>query len=542
MKIQPLNTSNPLFLTWQYGEISFELLGGVKLEGLDRLKITLKMLYKQSVLRSNLDLYNDAQVEKLVRKTAEQFNLGSSYMAKVIEELTNLLEAHRITCLQQLEVKKERKVLNAEETQEAITFLQQPELLKITGELIGASGVIGEEHNRLLMYLIFTSRKRENPLHIVSLAASGTGKSYLQERVAALIPDEDKIEMTVLSENAFYYFGQTELQHKLMLIEDLEGAQQALYPLRELQSKNRLVKRVVVKDKNGNTQTVEVTVEGPVCVAGCTTQEHIYEDNANRSFLIYLDDSKAQDSRIMLRQKQASAGLIDFEGERKVKVLLQNCQRVLEPVKVRNPYALQLQLPAEVFKIRRTHAQYLHFIEAITFYKQYQRNKITDPVTGEQYIETTLDDIAEANELMKVVLVGKSDELNHATRVYLEQIKEYLQQQQKDSFTTREIREGYKLNMSNQKRYMLQLLQAGYIQKQAGKDNVFEYIVTSYDEFISLQDRVKAVLDKALATLREQQSSQVVQTGSELSKPNADKESKPKFKSSSKGNAGTNNS
>lgn len=536
-----LNTTNPLYLSWQYGEIAFEIMGGIRLEGLDRLKVTLKIRHKHAVIRSNLDLYNDAQVEKLVRKTAEQFSLGSSYMAKVLEELTNVLEAHRINSLQQLEVKKEKKVLTPEEKQEAIEFLQQPDLVRLTGELIGVSGVIGEEHNRLLMYLIFTSRKRENPLHVVSLAASGTGKSYLQERVAALIPDEDKIEMTVLSENAFYYFGQYELRHKLMLIEDLEGAQQALYPLRELQSKNKLVKRVVVKDKNGNTQTVEVTVEGPVCVAGCTTQEHIYEDNANRSFLIYLDDSKAQDERVMLRQKQGSAGIINFEAEGDIKTLLQNCQRVLEPVKVRNPYALQLQLPAEVFKIRRAHAQYLHFIEAITFYKQYQRDKLTDPVTGEQYIETTLEDIAEANELMKVVLVGKSDELNHATRVYLEQVKEYLQLNGKEAFTTREVREGYKLNPSNQKRYMLHLLQAGYLQKRAGKDHVIEYSITSYDEYVSLQDRVKAVLDKALEGLREQQSSQVVHQGSELFKPNTDKPPKAKFKSSPKGNTGTNN-
>jgi hypothetical protein len=34
--------------------------------------------------------------------------------------------------------------------------------------MIGKSGVIGEEVNRLLMYLIFTSRKREHPLHIIS--------------------------------------------------------------------------------------------------------------------------------------------------------------------------------------------------------------------------------------------------------------------------------------------------------------------------------------------------------------------------------------
>ena len=46
-----------------------------------------------------------------------------------------------------------------------------------TKEDIGLSGVIGEANNRLLMFLIFTSRKRENPLHIISLGSSGIGKN-----------------------------------------------------------------------------------------------------------------------------------------------------------------------------------------------------------------------------------------------------------------------------------------------------------------------------------------------------------------------------
>ena len=54
------------------------------------------------------------------------------------------------------------------------------------------------------MYLTFTSRKRDNPFHIISLGSSGIGKTHLQEKVSALIPEEDKIEITTLSENAFY--------------------------------------------------------------------------------------------------------------------------------------------------------------------------------------------------------------------------------------------------------------------------------------------------------------------------------------------------
>ncbi len=192
------------------------------------------------------------------------------------------------------------KELSASEESAAIKFLKRKDLLKKTNELIGKSGVIGEQANRLLMYLIFTSRKTNNPLHCISLGSSGVGKTHLQSKVSELIQEEDKIEITVLSANAFYYFNRTELQHKLILIEDLDGAESVLYPLRELQSKKRITKTVVHKDSKGTTKTIHLTVEGPVSVAGCTTQESVYEDNSNRSFLLYIDESEIQDKRLWI--------------------------------------------------------------------------------------------------------------------------------------------------------------------------------------------------------------------------------------------------
>jgi len=241
-----------------------------------------------------------------------------------------------------------------------------------TKEDIGKSGVIGEENNRLLMYLIFTSRKREQPLHVVSLGASGMGKTHLQEKVGELIPEEDTLSVTSLSENAFYYFGKQELQNKLILIEDLDGVESALYPLRELQSKRRISKTVVHKTTKGETRTIHLHVEGPVSVAGCTTKEHLYEDNANRSFLIYLNESEEQDEQIMAYQRRASAGKINKEEEQSIKELFKNCQRILQPIKVVNPFAEQLKIPTAVFKPRRTNNHYLQFIEAVTFYHQWQ--------------------------------------------------------------------------------------------------------------------------------------------------------------------------
>ena len=152
-----------------------------------------------NVLRHSLDLYNDNQTEKFVRKIVERLEIGTSIARRTLQDLTRELENYRFILLEQSQVTTTGKELTATETKKAETFLKSKNLLTKTNELIGKSGVIGETTNRILMYLIFTSRKTNNPLHCISLGSSGTGKTHLQSKVSDLMPEEDKIEMTVLS-------------------------------------------------------------------------------------------------------------------------------------------------------------------------------------------------------------------------------------------------------------------------------------------------------------------------------------------------------
>ncbi len=386
---------------------------------------------------------------------------------------------------------------------QAEAYLRQENLLEQTKTDIGKSGVVGEENNRLLMYIIYTYRKSLTPLHIICLASSGTGKTHLQERVGDLIPEEDKIEITTLSENAFYYFGQRELKHKLILIEDLDGAENVLYPLRELMSKRRISKTIALKSKTGETKTIHLIVEGPVAVSGCTTRESIYEDNANRSFLLYLDESKEQDQKIMDYQRKLRAGKIDTSQENNIKEIFKNCQRIIEPVRVINPFAEFLTIPEEVLKPRRSNDHYLLAIEAITFYKQYQRERKGDE-NGEMFIEVTTEDIEEANELLKDVLLRKSDELSGSCRDYLQQVNQYLQSNQQSRFTNREIRKHLKLEPTKQKRFTKTLLESYYIKRtQGSKARGYEYEIVSPDEYNQLQRKITGVLAENLEKIRQ---------------------------------------
>ena len=508
-----LNITNPEHLTYEHEPLDIAVLGGIRLEGLDRMRVTLKIQLEHLAIRHNLDLYNDTQVEKLVRKVAERMELGTSVIASALTDLTDCLEQYRLEENERrtMSAENQRKILSQNEVKEAQLYLSSPNLMDRTKEDIGKAGVIGEADNRLLMYLIFTSRKRSNPLHIISLGSSGIGKTHLQEKVSALIPEEDKLEITTLSGNAFYYFGQQELRNKLILIEDLDGADQVLYPLREIKSKKRITKTVVIKNTKGETRTVTLKVEGPVCVAGCTTQESLYEDNANRGFLIYIDESPEQDEQIMEYQRALSAGTIDLSLQEGVIDAFQNMQRVLQPVAIRNPYAPQLIIPKEVFKPRRTNAHYLAFIEAVTFYHQYQRESEADSQTGEMYINTTLEDIAEANKLIKGILIRKSDELSGACRNYFEGLKQWLQSEKKERFSATQAMRGMRIKETTIRRYHKQLVSMGLLRYEKVKgEKTHHYYVNSYEDYQTLQKQIDSILDQKLEELKQKEENATI--------------------------------
>jgi predicted transcriptional regulator len=506
-----LNTQNPNQLEYQNKLIKITVLGGIRLDGLDRMRVTLKIQSTEVdtlAVRHNLDLYNDTQVEKLIRKTATKLEIGTSVIEASINELIEALEKYRLEELENTHKQIETKQLTEQEKKEALQLLTAESLLLKTNELIGKSGIIGEETNRLIMYLIFSSRKREQPLHIISLGSSGTGKTHLQESIGNLIPNEEKVEITTLSENAFYYFGQQELKHKLILIEDLDGAESALYPIRELQSKKRISKTVAFKNTKGETKSQNITVEGPVCVSGCTTKESVYEDNANRSFLIYLDESPEQDQKIMNYQRKASAGKIDIEEQHTSCELLKNTQYLLKPIKVINPYAEILELPQAVLKPRRTNAHYLQFIELITYYHQYQRESKFDTQTGEEYIETTIEDIKSANELIKEVLIRKADTLAGRSRNQLESFKTQLKNKN-EVFTNAQLRTTLRIAKSTAQYHLNTWLDVGLITKIHDKETqTYNYRLVSEKEYKALENKINSILKTVVANIENRTSEQ----------------------------------
>jgi DNA primase len=496
-----LDTRNNELLIYDNCELYFEVLGGIKITGLDRMKVTLKIKHKEKVTMPqwySLDLYNQAQREQTIQNVAENLEVSTQQTTNTFINLITELENHRIKKIEALQPKeKPQHEITQAQRAAAVNELKKPNLLQRTAEMIALTGIVGEASNSMIAYLVYCTRKQPVPLHIMFLGSSGSGKTYLQEKISELIPIEDKIEITQITENALYYFKQDELKNKLILIEDLDGAMTVFYPLRELQTKRKITKTVTLKDSKGNLKTVTITVEGPVSVSGCTTKEKIYEDNANRCILLYTDQSREQDKKINEYQTKLSGGEINKEREKQYKELFKNIQAVLRPINIINPFAKYIELPEQVFKPRRTMTLLLGFIEAVTFYHQYQREVKKDS-NNQLFIETSIEDIEAAFNLLKDVLFSKSDELTKAARSFLEQVKA----NGKSNFTAKEIRQQFRINPSNLKRYLIELERYGYIKGKGNRYRNYEYQIVSMEEYEQLKGSIDKHLQDIIATIK----------------------------------------
>jgi energy-coupling factor transporter ATP-binding protein EcfA2 len=505
-----IDITNPEHLKWKSDFISFEIMGGVNIKQLDRLRITLKisrspLLTPLHTYRNTVDLYNDNQVERYVRMASEKLELGTNDVKIPVYTLIENLEKYRIEKRKDLLAPRHtpKVIITPKEKKEALRLLKNENLLPKISDLLKEIGLIGEENNGLLLFLIFLTRNFDYPLHAVVHGSSGSGKTNLLKTVINTVPDESKHITTALTENVLFYPPYPNFwTRKILMLEDLDGSLKALLPLREFMSNQEIVKFVTEMDtQSGEHKQKKLQAKGPICIVGATTKENIYEDNSNRSFLIHIDETKAQQRAVMNYQNSLAAGIINL-GEIKLKQnILQNLQRLLLPLKIINPFQPELELPESIFKPLRTNQHYIQLIKAVTFLHQHQREQEKDE-KGQPYITTTLTDIEWANKLSKDSLLRKSDELNGTQRHFFEVLKRTVKATDKTSFFAKEIRENYRIHPQTLKRHIAFLVDYGYIIQIGFAKRKYEYEIINWDDYTTLQIGL-AILDDKLAELKQ---------------------------------------
>ena len=467
---------------FQNGSASYRVkeLGGAGL----RVVLTARKENGGSTHVDNIDLYGARSRKSFAAAAAERLDMEAR---KIEEDLLSLLET-----LETLQSETTREaaqtqapVMSEEEKAEALALLRSPDLLARIAADLELAGYVGEPRNKKLAYLIGTSRRLPKPLSAIFRAQSGCGKSFLMECVAELMPPEDVHYFSRLTPQALYYLEPDALKHKLLIVDERDGSEEAEYPIRTLQTRKVLKLAVPIKDpSSGKIKTAILEIYGPIAYMESTTDQHVNPENANRCFELYLDESEAQTRAIFAAQRRARSLAGWREDRRKAAVLRahHNAQRLLRPLKVIIPYVDMIEFPESWLRGRRDHDRFLSLIEGIAFLHQHQREAGEE--SGERFIIASLDDYAAAYDLAHAVFAQAGSDVPKPVADLLAQIEtviaaEALKQKARAEdiwFTRRMIREAVRLPDHIIKAHMRQIEELEYVQVQrAASGGSFRY-------------------------------------------------------------------
>jgi len=501
-----LNVLNTNFITYKDEILTIDILGGVNVEQVERLVCTLRISHANfPPFRTTLDLYNDQQTDKLNRSLCDRYELKLLDVSKSLHALTLQLEEYRINSLRFGTKKTITKFeISEEEKTATIKRLKHKNLINEIIKSLNTTGILGEDENALILFMALASHKYSNPFSVLCLAKSGIGKSYIIQKLSECMPTNSFSFHTQISENALYYFDSQELQNKALLIEDLEWTHSMLSPLSTLQSQGKLVKTRTIKDKDGMFHSSTFEVVGNLCLVACAYSDKNYEELSLPFLCLHLNHSHNQDLEIMEYQKKCKAGLIKEEEIKAIQYNLKCIISTLENVKIINPYAPLINLPEEVAYPRKSLLLLLNFIDIITYFYQYQREKIVNETTGEVQIQTSVEDIELAFKLLKNNLFRRADELSTSARGFEKWLTAYLTEANTNQFTAIDIRRIKKLHPRTLNRYLQELKLFNYIQVIGGNKHRegFIYKLTALADQSDTQAKIEASLKDTLDKIK----------------------------------------
>jgi len=474
---------------------------------LGNMRVSLQIIAHDSTKKHRLkiDLFETSNVEYHCKELSEKQGFDYHLLESDLLELTDLLEQYRETLFNEetdsVSEQFSEKELTPKAGEKAVEFLSKPQLMENIDKLLEQTGIIGEENNRKMLFVVASSYKMPYPLHAMVMASSGCGKSHIINKIASCMPQEDLFDTTSITSKSLYYYTDKQLNKKLTVIQDFDGLdEEARLAFREIQSYKMLKRSTVSKDKYGNIKSVKKNVNAHLASLVATTKMEIYQDNESRTIMLGIDESMEQTMRIIKRQNQTKAGITNSEKEHEAKQLLRNCMRVLKSYQVVNPYADKIELPLDAKMLRRLNEQFQDFICQIALLHQYQRKTDT-----QGRLIATKDDVSLATHLFFDAIILKVDELNGSVRQFFDRLKEYVKGQPSGStykFTQKEIRQYMKLSNTPVNNYIRLLLEMEYIQISEGSVNRgFKYVITHWDNLEKLKAKIKENLDNQLKQL-----------------------------------------
>jgi DNA primase catalytic core len=450
--------------------ITYEIVGAKELF-VTNLRVNVKAIYGGESYYDNADLASGRSRRGLSETLAQLFSIEYRIVERDLMRILDYYASERDRKLAELSTTGEKKEITAEERELGLAFLKNPDMFNEIVRDMDTLGYVGEDLNKILLYLAASSRILDDPISVMILSQSAAGKSMLVSTLKKLIPAEDVISLTSLSDQALNYIAS--MLHKFLDLGEAVHSETIEHQIRDMLSAKELSRLVTIKDeKTGQMRSELKRTPAIVAAVMTTTRQNINPENASRFFVINTDETKEQTRRIhaVQREKYTLARYTEKAGIVPHIVKKHHAaQRLLKKVAIVNNFSGHLDFPDTLMRVRRDHERFIDLIACVCFLRQYQKeiknNGSTSLTTGSglEYIECDLDDYSIAYKIMingvlastMIELPKSANELYEAIRVYAREAstKKHLKPEEV-SFTQRDIREqtGYgqtwiKMNM-----------------------------------------------------------------------------------------------
>ncbi len=325
-------------------------------------------------------------------------------------------------------------------------------------------GLVGEDRNKLLLWIIATSRKLEDPAGVIIQGTSGDGKTELIKSILKLIPEPEIIRKSGISPKGLGNQGVDSLKNKILFLEELIGADDV----------TQIKLFFSQKYLESLTSNGSYRVEGPITFLTTTTsllETDEEEELKSRLFVLPVDSSGKQTKRITDQQDIADTTDWDDKQHERDAIIQKHhaFQGSLKSLKVLKSSILVTGYSDIRNRARRDFPKLLQLYKAIAFIRQNQRKHFLS--NGVDSILLEQSDIDSGNDLIKDIFGFVDDDLLTPARDLKKHIEKYLSTKADKNFTFLEIQNfpkenGEKYSHATLKKYLDMLIKKEYVHRE----------------------------------------------------------------------------
>jgi len=464
------------------GEIIYRIFD-VKELSISNLKVSIKAEYQGEKFPDKIDLYSSRSRNSFSLTLSQKFNVETKRIEKDLLQIVDYLEAETMKRLEGnnglhlIELTEEERRIGMELLKSADIFNQIIKDMEILG-------YVGEDLNKLLLYIAATSRIMDDPISVMIISQSAAGKSLLVDTLRKLLPHDEVVSLTSLSDQALNYIG--DLLHKFLIMGEAVHNELIEHQIREMLSNKELSRLVTNKDeKTGKMKSENIVTKAIVSMAIGGTRYDVNPENASRFFIVNADETIEQTRRIHEKQKDKYSIERKYIKEDVIPDIIkkhQSAQRLLNKITIVNPFRSYLNFPDTTMRTRRDFDRFIDLIACVCFLRQYQKERKSDGRFS--FIECDLTDYEIAYRIMigNVLPATMSDipkstiELYEALRVMARTLsKKNNLKVNEVTFTQREIRENTGFGHSSIKQNLSVLVDFEYISLIRGNNRGERY-------------------------------------------------------------------